>query len=362
MKILSFSKRVKFWLLGGVVICSAMICFTVYSRFLADRVAHSSEQIRFDTTFHSFGRVSPDQQLVTTFHYTNNTNLPLRLVSITSSCGCLAHVASRELLSPGESGDIVVSLSTLGISPRQMLRKRVRIDFETDRSASIYLEVEAELLEYISIDPAEVTFSDTTPGEVSQASITVRRVTLTREDFSTVHPSSIPDFITLREVGRSCDEIKYDAVLLLRKAPTDLGSVVFTHSVRNTAGMKRVEVPLASNPLSRVTLQPASYLHMLNSKSEAHLLRDSTEKTLRLVSPPGTKYRIASVKREQPSDSLNSAFAWQINKDAQGLTVWIRHIPELPIVVDRLILEFRDEITGRTISNTIPLRTIVKGF
>lgn len=68
--------------------------------------------IEFDSKVHDFGQVSTDAGPLThTFTVTNDSDEPLTVFAVVSSCGCTAVKWTREEIAPGKSGLITATYS-----------------------------------------------------------------------------------------------------------------------------------------------------------------------------------------------------------------------------------------------------------
>ena len=66
----------------------------------------------FDKTVHDFGSISlKDGPVTCTFTLTNNTQEPLSIFSVISSCGCTNVSWPREVIEPGDSAEISITYS-----------------------------------------------------------------------------------------------------------------------------------------------------------------------------------------------------------------------------------------------------------
>lgn len=66
-----------------------------------------SSPVTFDKMVHDFGEVSwEDGELSCTFTLTNNSEEPLEIYAVISSCGCTAVKWTREPIEPGKKGTI----------------------------------------------------------------------------------------------------------------------------------------------------------------------------------------------------------------------------------------------------------------
>jgi uncharacterized cupredoxin-like copper-binding protein len=89
----------------------------VTSRSLAqDTAVTAKEKDSQDKYTWDFGYVRQGQILKHDFILKNDSNKPLVIKSVNTSCGCTASKAKKEKLSPGETTDIEVSFKSKGYS------------------------------------------------------------------------------------------------------------------------------------------------------------------------------------------------------------------------------------------------------
>ena len=85
------------------------------SHSLAQDITHPSNE-KSDKYTWDFGYVREGQVLKHNFILKNDSNKPLLIKSVNTSCGCTASKAKKETLSSGETTDIEVSFNSKGYS------------------------------------------------------------------------------------------------------------------------------------------------------------------------------------------------------------------------------------------------------
>lgn len=74
-------------------------------------------EIKFDTLSHDFGTVHEENgKLQYTFTYTNTGDAPLTLASVSAPCHCTHADFSPKPLSPGKSGEIIITFTPKDMS------------------------------------------------------------------------------------------------------------------------------------------------------------------------------------------------------------------------------------------------------
>lgn len=82
----------------------------------APKVATSDKayDIKFDKTFHDFGKATEGEQVETTFILTNIGKEPIIISKHEVQCGCTTPTYSKEPIMPGKSANIKVGFNTHG--------------------------------------------------------------------------------------------------------------------------------------------------------------------------------------------------------------------------------------------------------
>jgi hypothetical protein len=106
--------------------------------------------VKFDKTFHDFGKVSEGEQVETIFVITNVGKEPVLIKSHEVQCGCTTPTYTKEPIMPGKSSNIKVGFNTngkLGVN-----NKTVTI---TTNGGVHTLTFKCEVTEKAKVDPIE---------------------------------------------------------------------------------------------------------------------------------------------------------------------------------------------------------------
>ena len=68
----------------------------------------------FDQPLVYLGRIKEGEQISYTYHFKNQGNMPLQILSVNASCGCTTPKWSKELVQPGKKGFIKVTFDSKG--------------------------------------------------------------------------------------------------------------------------------------------------------------------------------------------------------------------------------------------------------
>lgn len=71
-------------------------------------------QLVFDTDLHDFGRISEDESISYSFHFTNKGKSDLVITNCHASCGCTVADFPKGRIAPGADGYVTVSFNSRG--------------------------------------------------------------------------------------------------------------------------------------------------------------------------------------------------------------------------------------------------------
>lgn len=106
--------------------------------------------VKFDKTFHDFGKVSEGEQVETIYVITNIGKEPVMILSDQVECGCTTPSYSKEPIMPGKSTNIKVGFNTNGKLGTN--NKKVTL---TTNGGKHELTFKCEVTEKAKVDPIE---------------------------------------------------------------------------------------------------------------------------------------------------------------------------------------------------------------
>jgi hypothetical protein len=106
--------------------------------------------VKFDKTFHDFGKVSEGEQVETIYVLTNVGKEPVMIQSDQVECGCTTPSYSKEPIMPGKSTNIKVGFNTNG--KMGINNKKVTL---TTNGGKHELTFRCEVTEKAKVDPIE---------------------------------------------------------------------------------------------------------------------------------------------------------------------------------------------------------------
>ncbi len=111
---------------------------------------------------HDFGRAQEGDIVHDVFVFENRGKAPLLLRKVSTSCGCTAALVSSNLIAPGESGKVEVSLRTTGYKGK--LTKEVYLDSNDPHNPHFVLKLVGEVKRDIDATPSYIDFGVIAPG------------------------------------------------------------------------------------------------------------------------------------------------------------------------------------------------------
>lgn len=91
--------------------------------------------ITFDELVHKFGKINQGEKVEHVFKFTNTGGEPLIITNAKGTCGCTVPAWPRELIAPGETGEIKVVFNSKG--KRGQRNQKVTITANTEPAQTI---------------------------------------------------------------------------------------------------------------------------------------------------------------------------------------------------------------------------------
>lgn len=86
--------------------------FLILLLLTAGLFAQRGPKLQSDNLNHDFGTVEPDGYYEHDFHFTNDGDEPLEILSVKPSCGCITAKVDKNTLQPGESGTMHIRFAS----------------------------------------------------------------------------------------------------------------------------------------------------------------------------------------------------------------------------------------------------------
>jgi hypothetical protein len=129
--------------------------------------------IAFDRTRIDLGRVCTRNPVVTTFRVSNRGSATLRLEGLESSCGCTVADPGRRELAPGGSTILVVRYDPS--RDEGAVTRIVTVRSNDPRTPAVGLELDADVVPPLGLEPGALYFRELTPGEPAAREVQGRR-------------------------------------------------------------------------------------------------------------------------------------------------------------------------------------------
>jgi hypothetical protein len=305
-------------------------------------------RIAFDSQYHDFGQVAPDEKLSTAFRFTNRGGQTLRILRAKASCGCTVVEQFKKELAPNESEQITVTFDA-GSVPKGV-HHYVWIDTNDLAQPRTTLEVRAVVRAGFRVIPDAIQLHSMAPGQAAEPKVEL--VSLDDEPFSitAVVPSSTRvsatfDLNVSRRIHRGLVRLRAgDSVGYVRE------SLLFrtTHPDRDRAIVAlsaQVVGPVVANP-DRVTLSGLTK----GSKGRARVLlvgRDRAGVDVAEVTCPDEMW----------------AMQWKTTATAEEYLLWLELEMRPPWLTGHTATEVRVDLKQPSeLSLRIPVEAIVESL
>jgi hypothetical protein len=103
-----------------------------------------SQEIKFITEEYNFGIIKEGESITHEFNFTNTSDAPLTLNSVTGSCGCLSFNWSREFLHKNQTASIKITFNTNGKVGQQ--DKTVTVISNSSSKSMVILHIKGEII------------------------------------------------------------------------------------------------------------------------------------------------------------------------------------------------------------------------
>jgi hypothetical protein len=119
-------------------ICAGFLMF-IFSVLFAQAQEFDAQQkavMHFDTTHHDFKIITFAEPAFFTFSYTNTGKIPLTILSIKNTCGCMIVTSQKMEVLPGESSFITIHYNTRKIGT---FKKGISVFSNADNSPVVLM-------------------------------------------------------------------------------------------------------------------------------------------------------------------------------------------------------------------------------
>jgi Protein of unknown function (DUF1573) len=208
----------------------------------------------FNTTSHDFGTVAKGSKAEYRFQLKNVYEEDLRILSVSSSCGCTTPRISKRDLKTFETADIIAEFNTRDFSGHKSATLTVML--ECVSHAEVQLRVTGFIRTDVVTQPGAVDF-----GTVDQGSASEQRLRVTyagRDDWKILDARTADSWyeVEMNEIERGNGRVAYDLLVRLTKdAP--IGYVKDRLIlVTNDAQAREIPVDMHGRIMSDITISP----------------------------------------------------------------------------------------------------------
>ena len=97
--------------------------------------AQDTLSLKFDETFITVGQVTKGEQITITYVYQNESEEPIRITDVITTCGCTVPDYPQEPILPDETGELTVHFDTTKKSG--FVRKSVKVLLSSEENVQL---------------------------------------------------------------------------------------------------------------------------------------------------------------------------------------------------------------------------------
>ncbi len=196
----------------------ALVALTLGAAACPAQTQNWADKMFKEGTTHDFGNVPHGAQLYYRFPMTNIYAVPLQIINVRTSCGCITASASPQTLQPRESGYIEVTMDARRFTGAKSVMVYVTVGPEFTSTAE--LRVSATSRADIVFNPGQVSFGVVSRGDTPTQTMDVEYAGALDWRVDGVNPNGGPFDVTLEELYRRPGQVGYRVKVALQgKAP-----------------------------------------------------------------------------------------------------------------------------------------------
>ena len=195
-----------------------------------------SGRIVFDSPSYDFGRQIPGRKLKHQFSFKNEGDQPLKILWITTNCGCAAAVASGRIIPPGGQGRIDASLLTGKVVGRKKLEKQITVCSSDPESEKTKLTLIVDIVEPMACEPRSLDLGKVLAGKTIEKTLILRSRSAGPFRLESAE-STVPNFHVRSDPPMPADVPAGGTVKLIVKAtPTEKDDSLYGHLLLKIGG------------------------------------------------------------------------------------------------------------------------------
>ena len=194
-----------------------------------------------------------DKTAVAHFKYQNTGTTPVHFKSVRASCGCTTTQSQKEVVNPGEKGEIVATFNIGDRTGQQMKTVNVQTDDPNPSQATTVLTLKATIAQAMEVKPAFVYWQSGEEPKPKKISVKAAK------DFPAKNitvKSSSPNFESKVEPGRTSGEWTIEVMPKDTSHPMGTALVVQSDYPKDAPKSFSVNVQITNPPGAPPALRP----------------------------------------------------------------------------------------------------------
>ena len=251
-----------------------------------------------DQPVYEFGERSVNDAVTHTFVLRNAGTQPVHLLNVRTSCGCTTAALATNVLAPGQTTDLLASLSLLGRRGQQ--RKTIYVESDDPYAGNLRLELVGAVRVTIEVQPEGLHFGSLArDGEVERSVVLRARSNVT---FHVRAVRSSSQGFEARAVPHE-DGRRYE-IAVRSVGPRPGGtSTALIQVETDLADVPVVNIPVTVFTVSDIVAAPATLMLVQGATNETHTYY------LNLSSPAGKPFKVIKVDPPRPDIACTVAGA-----------------------------------------------------
>lgn len=128
--------------------------------------------LQFEEVVYDFGIAGTEQKIRHTFKFTNNSSETLKIIKLSTSCGCTAAISPESEILPGGMGEIQAMLETKRYEGKQEATINVYTSAEPEKPVTV-LTMQGVIKKDIAIVPQGVNFGKMKKGQTGTRQVRI---------------------------------------------------------------------------------------------------------------------------------------------------------------------------------------------
>jgi len=230
----------------------ALVALLAAGRAAAEEGA--GPRLRVDRLQHDFGAVGQEQELETSFEYTNEGDAPLEGIRAVGDCGCYGVTISKEKLAPGESGTLQVKFRTLRFSGH--VSKRLKIVSANGEKKPTTVKLLLDVVAGVVLAPGRIWFGDVLVGSSPTKTVYAKWHKDTGQAFEVTGVEVPGHDFAIEKAPYAQGSWKGTAITFAFKKAPPLGMFSATALIRTDhPDYARISIPVTAHVTGKVWLQ-----------------------------------------------------------------------------------------------------------